>query len=1469
MALLSCGEPESLSDNGSETTTTKKKLSSQVPVDRAVAGGTYHSLFLQRNGEVYSWGQNLAGQLGTGSINNTPVASPTKPVGLPRIKAIAAGQTHSLALDMDGRVWAWGKNDFGQLGLGATGGLVTVPTRVSGLSSIQAISANGNFSLALGQDGRVWAWGQNASGQVGAGAVSTAESTPRQVNSLPTIRAIAAGHNHALALDADGKVWGWGRNDFGQVGTGTAGGTVLTPSMMATLSGIKAIAAGAAHSLAIDEQFGNVWGWGQNSSGQVGTGTTSTAPVLQPTAVSGVFAATRVSAGHAFSLVIMGNGIVKAWGLNASGQLGYGTPGGTSGAPVDVVGLQDVTAIAAGYHHVLAVRSGCPVWTWGNNSQGQLGTGTYVTTPTSSPVTTSLVNTYYFDSDMDGFGDELFSAEACEAPYGYVEDIDCNDFDSATYPGALETCNGTDDNCDSEVDEGNPSGGDECSTGLVGVCAKGTTACTQGSVVCAQNQAASSEQCDGLDNDCDGEVDDGNPGGLVACETGGVGVCGEGVKYCTHGALECVQRDAPSAEVCDNRDNDCNGQTDDGLTFATWYLDQDHDDYGIASQSLQACARPTNHAAQAGDCDDTRATFNPGAPESCDGLDNNCDGQVDEGLTRQTWYRDADGDGFGVASDTGNDCRQPAGYVAVAGDCNDGSASIKPGAAEVCDGADNDCDALTDEGVLGTYYRDADGDGYGSASQTTQACSTPTGYVTNTTDCLDTDATIHPGATEVCDGLDNNCAGGADEGVPTQEWFLDGDGDGHGRATLSTRSCRQPTGYVSSATDCDDANPTTYPGATEVCDGVDNNCSGGADEGLTTQTWYRDVDGDGSGNTSVSTQSCRQPSGYVGNASDCNDSNSSIRPGASETCDSVDNNCDGSIDEGVTSTFYRDADGDGHGNASNSIRACSVPPSYVANATDCNDGSASIHPGASEICDGLDNNCAGGVDEGLTTQTWYRDADGDGYGNTSISTQNCRQPSGYVSNTSDCNDSSANIRPGASETCDSVDNNCNGSVDEGVTSTWYRDVDGDGYGSASTSTQACSKPTGYVSNATDCNDGSASIHPGATEVCDGVDNNCAGGADEGLTTQTWYRDADSDGYGSSSSSTQNCRQPSGYVSNASDCNDGSTSIRPGASETCDSVDNNCNGSVDEGVTSTWYRDVDGDGYGSASTSTQACSKPTGYVSNATDCNDGSASIHPGATEVCDGVDNNCAGGADEGLTTQTWYRDADSDGHGSSSNSTQNCRQPSGYVSNASDCNDGSASIRPGASETCDSVDNNCNGSVDEGVMSTWYRDTDGDGYGYSTNTTQACASPAGYVANSTDCHDGNATVYPGASEVCDSLDNNCNGSADEGVTVPTWYRDADGDGYGTTSLSTKSCGKPVGYVADATDCNDASPYINPGRTDVCFDRIDNDCSGWRDDDCPLCPEPNDLNFSSAEGFSTLVDCDPFKAPDLVSEEVQ
>ncbi|RKG89192.1 hypothetical protein D7W82_07985 [Corallococcus sp. CA049B] len=698
-AAMGCGGMQPDASGDTETATARQALT-VVKVPQSVAAGAYHSLFLKKDGTVWAWGQNVAGQLGTGGTSGTPQSQPGRVNGLPSIKAVAAGIGHSLALDVSGNVWAWGQNASGQAGLGTAGNPVLVPTKVAALSNVQAIAANGNFSLALGADGRLWAWGQNASGQVGTGNTSAAVAMPVVVQGLPTVRAMAAGVNHALALATDGKVWGWGLNTSAQAGTGATSAAVLAPVQVAGLPLAKAVAAGAGHSLIVDEQFGNVWAWGQNTFGQVGTGSTSATPVVTPVPVNGVFAVTRLVAGHNSSLAIVGNGLTVAWGHNASGQLGNGGTA-NSASPVGVAGVTDATALAAGAQHALALRPGCPVWTWGNNSQGQLGTGNTSTTPVTAPGTALIANTFYFDGDMDGFGDEYIPEEACEPSFGYVEDLDCDDYSATTHPGAEETCNGMDDDCDGVVDNGSASGGAECSTGQLGVCAVGVTACTNGSVVCQQRQAASVEQCDGLDNDCDGATDEGNPGGLQACATGQLGVCGEGVTYCTHGIIECAPIRGASAEQCDGLDNDCNGQPDDGLSFQSWYRDQDGDSYGQTSQSVLACVQPAGHAPNAGDCNDSNPALHPGAPEICDGVDNDCDSLVDEGLPTQAWYRDADGDGHGTSASPLQKCSQPAGYVSNANDCNDSNAGIRPGAAEVCDGVDNNCNGSIDEAASG------------------------------------------------------------------------------------------------------------------------------------------------------------------------------------------------------------------------------------------------------------------------------------------------------------------------------------------------------------------------------------------------------------------------------------------------------------------------------------------------------------------------------------------------------------------------------------------------------------------------------------------------------------------------------------------------------------------------------------------------------------------------------------------------
>jgi hypothetical protein len=154
----------------------------------------------------------------------------------------------------------------------------------------------------------------------------------------------------------------------------------------------------------------------------------------------------------------------------------------------------------------------------------------------------------------------------------------------------------------------------------------------------------------------------------------------------------------------------------------------------------------------------------------------------------------------------------------------------------------------------------------------------------------------------------------------------------------------------------------------EVCDGIDNDCNGLTDDGLTFVTYYADADADTYGNPASSVSTCSgAPVGYVIDATDCDDTNAAINPGATEVCNSIDDDCDGSVDEGVTLTFYADVDGDAYGNPASSIQACSVPVGYVANNTDCDDNNVSVNPGSAEVCGNfIDDNCDGTVDEGCT-----------------------------------------------------------------------------------------------------------------------------------------------------------------------------------------------------------------------------------------------------------------------------------------------------------------------------------------------------------------------------------------------------------------------------------------------------------------------------------------------------------------------
>jgi alpha-tubulin suppressor-like RCC1 family protein len=338
-------------------------------VVKSVSGGWNYALALKSDGSVWSWGANDDGELGNGATAESlaPRAIKTLSTG---VVAIAAGWDAGVALKSDGSVWTWGKNDRGQLGDG-TNVSSSTPTRVAALKGkVTAIAAGLGFVLVLKLDGTVWGWGDDFQGQLGNGD-NTDSPTPVAVQGLTAkVVSIAAGKAHSLAIEADGSVWAWGDNGSHQLGRNTADAYQSTPLRVDGLSGrAVAVAGGLDHSAAILTD-GTAWTWGRAfipSGDYMGSDT--------PTQVPSLMSVKQVAGGWDFFVALEANGSVVSWGENL-GTLGDGTGHDSLTNPVAVLGLEKgMTVIGTAVSDGYAVASSGAVWAWGNNNHGELGDG--------------------------------------------------------------------------------------------------------------------------------------------------------------------------------------------------------------------------------------------------------------------------------------------------------------------------------------------------------------------------------------------------------------------------------------------------------------------------------------------------------------------------------------------------------------------------------------------------------------------------------------------------------------------------------------------------------------------------------------------------------------------------------------------------------------------------------------------------------------------------------------------------------------------------------------------------------------------------------------------------------------------------------------------------------------------------------------------------------------------------------------
>jgi hypothetical protein len=1129
--------------------------------------------------------------------------------------------------------------------------------------------------------------------------------------------------------------------------------------------------------------------------------------------------------------------------------------------------------------------------------------------------------------------------------------------------GGVERCgDGIDNDCDGQVDEGFDytadvqncgTCGNDCGTGkpfgtrvvgcTAGACqyacladhfdrdgdlglGKAGNGCEYGCV--ATN--GGTEACDGLDNDCNGTVDEGfdklgdvsHCGGCdqrcadqvgahetvtgcvngvcrFACEPGYVDVTGDLALGSLGNGCECPITNG-GVEICDGLDNDCDGQIDEDAAGVP--LVQACYTGAAGTENVGPCRGGSQVCGAGGTWGPCQGEVLPAAAETCDGVDNDCDGQLDE---------DAAGAPLAQACYTG-----PAGTENV-GPCRGGSQACTAGAwgactgqvtpqVETCDGADNDCDGQSDEDyTVATDPQNCGSCGYRCAAHV-GAFSTATGCAAGACQfaCLpnhyDHDGDVGLGDTgtgceyacvltnggvERCgDAVDNDCDGQIDEGFDF---------------TAEVQNCGT----------CGHACAAHAPFGTTA-----TGCAGGVCQFACLPTYY-DLNGD-------------LAAGEAGNGCEytCTVSN-----GGTEACDNLDNDCDGAVDEGF------DKQGDplhcgscnyacaAHVGAGSVVTGCTSGVCQFACAAGFVDRNGDVSlgnlgngceyactqsNGGTEICDGLDNDCDGQIDEnasgGPLTESCYTGTVGTaGTGPCRTGTRTCQVPGGWTACTGE-------VTP-QPETCDGIDNDCDGSTDEA-------DLGGP-------LTRSCYTGPAGTENVGPCRGGSQTCSVGAwsactgqvtpqVEACDGVDNDCDGTNNEGFTLATDMQNCGACG--------NRCTASVGAFSTATGCVGGvcqfacqaghhdlngdvalgasgtgceyACVITNGGVERCgDGVDNDCDGQTDEGFTYT----ADPQNCGSCG---YACASHTPFGTTSTGCASGTCqftclpsyydlngdlaageagngceytcTVSNGGTEACDSLDNDCDGTIDEGFDKQTStahcgscnYACAAHVGAGSvvtgCTNGVCQFACASGFVDRNGDVSLGdlgngceyACAQTNGGTEICDGLDNDCDGAIDENatggpLTETCYTGTVGTaGTGPCRTGTRTCQVPGGWTACT-----GEVTPQP---ESCDGIDNDCDGETDEaspGVpltqacyTGPSGTQSHPPCKGGTQTCSGGAYGACVGQV---------TPQL-----EIC-DTVDNDCDGTNNEGFDLATDPQNCGScghqcsAHAGAFSTATGC--------------